>query len=150
MSDTTPEEPIDLLLVEDNPGDVRLTEEAFKSTDSEIEFHTISDGAEAAKCVHRLHSEGSESDLDLVLLDLNLPQTNGFAVLDALDEEFDYPPPPVLILSSSETEEDIIKSYEKNANAYLTKPDGPMEFDSMAQAIEDFWIETARHPPAPM
>lgn len=150
MSDTTPEEPIDLLLVEDNPGDVRLTEEAFKSTDSEIEFHTISDGAEAAKCVHRLHSEGSESDLDLVLLDLNLPQINGFAVLDALDEEFDYPPPPVLILSSSETEEDIIKSYEKNANAYLTKPDGPMEFDSMAQAIEDFWIETARHPPAPM
>ncbi|WP_254525243.1 response regulator [Natrinema caseinilyticum] len=149
MSDATPEEPIDLLLVEDNPGDVRLTEEAFKSTDSEIEFHTISDGTEAAKYVHRLHSEGPEDGLDLVLLDLNLPRIDGFAVLEALDEEFDYPPPPVLILSSSETEEDIVKSYEKNANAYLTKPDGPMEFNSMAQAIEDFWIETARHPPAP-
>ncbi|QLG49376.1 response regulator [Natrinema halophilum] len=149
MDEYTPEEPIDLLLVEDNPGDVRLTEEAFKSTDSEIEFHTVTDGAQAAQYIHRHHAEEPDADLDLVLLDLNLPRIDGFAVLEALDKELDYPPPPVLILTSSKTEEDITKSYEKNANAYLTKPDGPMEFNSMAQAIEDFWIDVARHPPTP-
>ncbi|WP_254764785.1 response regulator [Natrinema marinum] len=149
MADSTPGEPVELLLVEDNPGDVRLTQEAFKSTDKNVRFHVVTDGAEAAHYMHRSQRGEVDSQLDLILLDLNLPRLDGLTVLEALDEELEHPPPPVLVLSSSDAEEDIVKSYEKNANAYLTKPTGPIEFDSMAQAIEDFWIETARHPPAP-
>lgn len=148
MSSYTPEEPVDILLVEDNPGDVRLTQEAFSSIDSEIEFHVINDGEEAAKYLHLLETEGSGPP-DLVLLDLNLPRVDGFTVLEILQTELDYPPPPVLVLSSSETQEDIVNSYENAANAYLTKPDGMREFSSMAQAIEDFWIDTVSHPPVP-
>ena len=148
MSSNTPDEPVDILLVEDNPGDVRLTREAFKSVDSEIRFHVLSDGKEATEYFHPHHEEMSNIHPDLVLLDLNLPCVDGFAVLEMLDEKLDYPPPPVLVLSSSEAKEDILKSYENAANAYLTKPNTIAEFDSMAQAIEDFWIDTVRHPPA--
>ncbi|RQG95251.1 response regulator [Natrarchaeobius chitinivorans] len=140
---------MNILLVEDNPGDVRLTQEAFKSTDSEIEFHTVTDGAKATECVHVHQDSESSTDIDIILLDLNLPRVDGFSFLETLKNELDYPPPPVLVLSSSESESDIVESYEQAANAYLTKPKSPEEFDSMAQAIEDFWIESARHPPAP-
>ncbi|MEY7850340.1 response regulator [Natrarchaeobius sp. A-rgal3] len=147
MNEFTPDEPVDILLVEDNPGDVRLTLEAFESTDSEIEFHTVTDGEAAAEYVAR----DDELDIhpDIILLDLNLPRVDGFTFLEHLKRDLDFPPPPVLVLSSSETESDIRESYERAANAYLTKPQSPDEFDSMAQAIEDFWIESAQHPPAP-
>lgn len=149
MTDHIPTEPVDVLLVEDNPGDVRLTQEAFRSIDSEIEFHVVSDGKEATRYFQFHRDEDPDTRPDLVLLDLNLPRVDGFRVLELLDTKLDYPPPPVLVLSSSETDDDIAESYDKAANAYLTKPDGMSEFNSMAEAIEDFWIETARHPPAP-
>ncbi|TYT63375.1 response regulator [Natrialba swarupiae] len=139
---------MNILLVEDNPGDVRLTLEAFESTDSEIKFHTVTDGEEAAEYVDR--DDGAlEIHPDIILLDLNLPRVDGFTFLEHLKRDLDYPPPPVLVLSSSKTESDIRESYERAANAYLTKPRSPDEFDSLAQAIEDFWIESAQHPPAP-
>jgi CheY-like chemotaxis protein len=146
MNDHTPNEPVDVLLVEDNPGDVRLTQEAFRATESEISFQVISDGEEAA--AYFRHPEDSEPCPDLVLLDLNLPRKDGLAVLEVLEEELDYPPPPVLVLSSSSAEEDIAASYASAANAYLTKPDAMPEFTSMAEAIERFWIDTAQQPPA--
>ncbi len=149
MTAHTPSEPVDILLVEDNPGDVRLTKEAFKSVDSETEFHTVTDGEEATRYFDVCETDTEGTDPDLILLDLNLPRVDGFRILEILRNKLDYPPPPILVLSSSETEEDIIESYERAANAYLTKPDTPDEFDSLAQAIEDFWIESARHPPAP-
>ncbi|MFC4440451.1 MULTISPECIES: response regulator [Natrialbaceae] len=149
MSNKTPDEPVDILLVEDNPGDVRLAHEAFKSLESVIEFHIVSDGEEAVEYFDSHQSTESNPYPDLVLLDLSLPQMNGFTVLEKLDKELDYPSPPVLVLSSSQGEEDIAKSYENAANAYLTKPDDPTEFDSMAQAIEEFWLETARQPSSP-
>ncbi|MXV63481.1 response regulator [Natronorubrum sp. JWXQ-INN-674] len=149
MTSHTPTEPVEILLVEDNPGDVRLTQEAFKSVDSEIEFHTVTDGKEATTFFDVCETDTSSVDPDLILLDLNLPRVDGFKILEILGEELDYPPPPILVLSSSETEADIVKSYERAANAYLTKPDTPDEFDTLAQAIEDFWIDSARHPPAP-
>ncbi len=149
MPSHTPTEPVDILLVEDNPGDVRLTQEAFKSIDSEIEFHTVADGEEATRYFDVCGTDTERIDPDLVLLDLNLPRIDGFRILEILKEELDYPPPPILVLSSSETEADIVESYERAANAYLTKPDTPDEFDTLAQAIEDFWIDSARHPPAP-
>ena len=149
MPSHTPTEPVDILLVEDNPGDVRLTQEAFKSIDSEIEFHTVTDGKAATRYFDVCETAAEGIDPDLVLLDLNLPRIDGFRILEILEEELDYPPPPILVLSSSETEADIVESYERAANAYLTKPDTPDEFDTLAQAIEDFWIDSARHPPAP-
>lgn len=149
MSDHIPDEPVDILLVEDNPGDVRLTQEAFSSIDREIEFHVVSDGGEAAKYLHSHEQKDSNPPPDLVLLDLNLPRVDGFRVLEILHTELDYPLPPVLVLSSSESNEDIVKSYENNANAYLTKPDDMNEFNSMAQTIEDFWIDAVCHPPVP-
>ncbi|MCU4740548.1 response regulator [Natronoglomus mannanivorans] len=148
MSDQTPDEPVDILLVEDNPGDVRLTREAFKSVDSEIEFHVVTDGDEVTR-YFQPQLDDSEPHPDLVLLDLNLPSVDGFTVLERLDDELDYPPPPVLVLSSSSSADDIGKSYGNTANAYLTKPDTMPQFNSMAQAIEDFWFETAQHPSAP-
>ncbi|ELY59090.1 response regulator [Natronolimnohabitans innermongolicus] len=149
MTAHTPSEPVDILLVEDNPGDVRLTKEAFKSIDSETEFHTVTDGEEATRYFDVCETDIEGTNPDLILLDLNLPRVDGFRILEILRSELDYPPPPILVLSSSETEEDITESYDRAANAYLTKPDTPDEFDSLAQAIEDFWIESARHPPAP-
>jgi|AntDeeMinimDraft_6_1070357.scaffolds.fasta_scaffold01250_2 CheY-like chemotaxis protein len=149
MTSHTPTEPIDILLVEDNPGDVRLTREAFKTVDSDIEFHTVTDGKEATTYFDVCETDTASTDPDLVLLDLNLPRVDGLTVLETLENELDYPPPPILVLSSSETEADIVKSYDRAANAYLTKPEGPDEFDTLAQAIEDFWIDSAQHPPAP-
>ncbi|QLK24858.1 response regulator [Natrinema zhouii] len=149
MSSHTPNEPIDILLIEDNPGDVRLTREAFKSVDSDIEFHTVTDGKEATRYFDVGETTTASTDPDLVLLDLNLPRVDGLTVLETLETELDSPPPPTLVLSSSETEADIAESYDRAANAYLTKPDSPDEFDALAQAIEDFWIESAQHPPAP-
>ncbi|MFU8869283.1 response regulator [Natronococcus sp.] len=147
MNDHTPDEPVDVLLIEDNPGDVRLAQEAFRATESEIAFQVLRDGEEAAAYFRQ--PEDSEPCPDLVLLDLNLPRKDGLAVLEVLEEELDYPPPPVLVLSSSNAEEDIAASYAADANAYLTKPDAMPEFTSMAEAIERFWIDTAKQPPAP-
>ncbi|WP_226040205.1 response regulator [Natrinema sp. DC36] len=149
MNSHTPNEPIDILLVEDNPGDVRLTREAFKAVDSDIEFHTVTDGKEATRYFDVGETSTVRTDPDLVLLDLNLPRVDGLTVLETLETELDSPPPPILVLSSSEAKADIVKSYDRAANAYLTKPDDPDEFDTLAQAIEDFWIDSARHPPAP-
>ncbi|WP_293033044.1 response regulator [Natronococcus sp.] len=146
MNDHTPDEPVDVLLIEDNPGDVRLTREAFRATESEISFRVLSDGEEAARYFRQ--PKDSEPCPDLVLLDLNLPRKDGLAVLEVLEDELDYPPPPVLVLSSSDAEEDIAESYANDANAFLTKPDVMSEFNSMAEAIERFWIDTAKHPPA--
>lgn len=147
MNDYTPDEPVDVLLIEDNPGDVRLTQEAFRATDSELSFRVLGDGEEAARYFRQ--PEDAAPCPDLVLLDLNLPRADGFDVLELLEEELDYPPPPVLVLSSSAAEEDIVESYAAAANAYLTKPDDMSEFASMAEAIEQFWIDTAKQPPAP-
>lgn len=150
MGNLTPDEPVDILLIEDNPGDVRLTREAFDSVDSDVEFHVVTDGEEAARYVDTEMAADEASRPDLVLLDLNLPRMDGFAVLEILHRALDYPPPPVIVLSSSDAREDIVRSYERAANAYLTKPDDMTTFNSMARAIEEFWIETVRHPPAPV
>ena len=146
MSDRAPEEPISILLVEDNPGDVRLTQEAFNSIDLEVEFQVARDGREAVQYIQQhLTAEPARSP-DLILLDLNLPRVDGFEVLEYLNDEIDAPPPPVLVLSSSETADDIEQSYQKGSNAYLTKPDSMREFESMVESIKEFWFERVRHP----
>ncbi|NGM70779.1 response regulator [Natronolimnobius sp. AArcel1] len=148
-SDHTPNEPVDILIVEDNPGDVRLMQEAFGMTDSDVRFRTVSDGAEAAEYFRRCRTGAVDGYPDVILLDLNLPKKSGHALLELLGNEWEHPTPPVLVLSSSTADDDIHKSYDRNANAYLVKPDSPTEFDSLAKAIESFWIDRVQHPPSP-
>ena len=144
MSEATSDEPIHILLVEDNPGDVRLTQEGFRSIERDVEFHVVTDGKAAIQFAQQRLQPDAETRPDLILLDLNLPGVDGFDVLEMLDEDFDVPPPPVLILSSSAATGDIKRSYEKGCNAYLTKPDDMRNYTNLAQSIEDFWFEHAR------
>ena len=142
-------EPVDILLVEDDPGDVRLIQEAFGEVDVEMAFETVTDGDEALAVLRERTNDSSRSYPDLVLLDLNLPRVDGFDVLETLRTETAYPPLPIIVLTGSEAEEDIRKSYQESANAYLTKPTGPDEFAAMAEAVGEFWLDTARLPSTP-
>lgn len=139
--------PITILYVEDNPGDVRLTQEAFKTTDYESTFHIATDGNEA---IDFLTQQVTGDALpDIVLLDLNLPGLDGCDVLDTIRDDPQLKRLPVLMLTSSEAEEDVARCYKASANAYITKPSGPDEFASMVQSIEEFWFEWVHLPPMP-
>ncbi|MXV61618.1 response regulator [Natronorubrum sp. JWXQ-INN-674] len=148
-TDQTPNEPVDVLIVEDNPGDIRLTKEAFRSIQSDVRFHTAKDGGIAVDYLQECERSGEDPFPDLVFLDLNLPRVSGHEFLSTLEDDCNHPAPPVLVLSSSHDPDDIIRSYERSANAYLTKPSSPTEYETLAEAIEAFWIDTAQHPPAP-
>jgi len=146
MSDASPTS-AQLLLVEDNPGDVRLTREAFEEGRIQNELHVVPDGAEA---LDFLHQRGEYSDAprpDLVLLDLNLPRTDGETVLEELKADPELRSIPVIVLTSSRTEEDVARSYDLHANAYLTKPVDPDEFIETVRAFEKFWFSVVRLPP---
>ncbi|WP_121741571.1 response regulator [Natronorubrum halophilum] len=140
------EETAEILLVEDNPGDIRLTEEAFKATDTETTLHSITTGDRAVDFLTRQIATESASLPDFVLLDLNLPGKNGCEVLEAIRSDPQLKPLPVIVLTSSEAAEDIERCYDARANAYLTKPKGPDEFEALAKAVEKFWFEQARFP----
>ncbi|MFP8952352.1 response regulator [Natrialbaceae archaeon A-arb3/5] len=140
-------EPIEILLVEDNPGDVRLTQEAFNGLSSDVSLTVTTDGSEALDVLQERHNDASVSLPDLILLDLNLPRTNGFEFLETIREDPELARLPVLILTSSSTTEDIIESYDLAANAYLTKPSSPAEFETMVEAVSEFWFEQAALPP---
>lgn len=133
----------DVLLVEDNPGDVRLTQEAFQEAEFDVRLHITTDGVEA---IDFLRDKKSPRP-DFVLLDLNLPRKDGFDVLGKIRDDSDLEHLPVLVLTSSTAGEDVIASYKQHANAYLTKPDTPDSFVEMVQAVEEFWIENVRLPP---
>ena len=145
MTDDSVDEPVDILLAEDNPGDIRLIQEAFRDASIEPIFHTTADGQKTLEFLWQ-HREDGATYPDLLLLDLNMPRKDGFDVLKELCENPAYPPLPVLVLTSSEAREDVIRSYDLAANAYLTKPNTPDQFVSLAQAIEAFWIHEAQLP----
>ncbi|MFC6766078.1 response regulator [Natrinema soli] len=132
----------DILLVEDNPGDVRLTQEAFREAEFDVRMHIATDGI---KAIDFLRSDESPC-LDFVLLDLNLPRKDGLDVLEEIKGDPEMEQLPVLVLTSSTAREDVISSYEQHANAYLTKPDSPETFVDLVQAVEKFWIGRARLP----
>ncbi|THE66343.1 response regulator [Salinadaptatus halalkaliphilus] len=136
-----------ILLVEDNPGDIRLTQEAFEQGRIENDLHVVSDGAAA---IDFLRQEGEYEDAprpDIILLDLNLPRMDGQDVLEALKSDPQMRSIPVIVLTSSQAEEDIVQSYELHANAYLTKPVNPDEFIDTVRAFEKFWFSVVRLPP---
>jgi len=140
-------DPADILLVEDNPGDIRLTEEAFEQGCISNTLHVVTDGVEALDFLHRRGDHADAPGPDIVLLDLNLPRKNGDEVLEAINEEPELRSIPVIVLTSSEAEEDVVRSYELQANAYLTKPVDPEAFIEAVRSFEAFWLSVVRLPP---
>ena len=140
-------EAIEILLVEDNPGDVRLTREAVRDSKLINRLSTVSDGKEALAFLRR---EGRHADAvrpDLILLDLNLPKMDGREVLVEIKADLDFRRIPVVILSSSQCEEDIVKSYDLHANCYISKPVDLDKFVAVVKSIEDFWVSIVKLPP---
>ena len=148
MSDRpTSREEVDILLVEDNPGDVRLTKEAFKDGQIYNSLHVVTDGVGA---LDFLYQRGEYEDApcpDLILLDLNLPRKNGDEVLEEINDDPDLSRIPVIVLTSSGAQEDVVQSYDLHANAYLTKPVDPSAFVEVVQSFKSFWLSVVRLPP---
>jgi two-component system, chemotaxis family, response regulator Rcp1 len=138
--------PVEILLVEDNPGDVRLTMEAFRDAKVCNRIHTVSDGVEAMAFLSREGSHVNVPFPDLILLDLNLPRKDGREVLSSIKANEKTRRIPVVILTTSKSEEDIVKSYELQANCYVTKPVDLDQFLTKVKAIGDFWLGTVKLP----
>jgi len=139
--------PADILLVEDNPGDVRLTQEAFEEGKIHNELHVVKDGVAALDFLYQRGEYADAPRPDVVLLDLNLPRKNGDEVLAAIRDDPDLERLPVVVLTSSDAQEDVVRSYELQANAYLTKPVDPAEFIETVRSFQEFWLSVVRFPP---
>jgi len=135
-------------LIEDNPGDVRLTQEAFRDANKDIRLHVATDGVEAISFLRRTGAKASAPRPDLILLDLNLPKMDGREVLTYIKEDASLKLIPTVILTTSDAESDIVKSYELQANCYLTKPVQLEAFESLVQSINDFWLTMVKLPRA--
>ncbi len=138
--------PIEVLLVEDSPGDVRLTQEAFREANREIRLHVAVDGIEAMSFLNREGENGDAPRPDLILLDLNLPRMDGREVLACIKADASLKLIPTVILTTSDAEIDIVKSYQLQANCYLSKPVQLEEFEGLVRSINDFWLTRVRLP----
>lgn len=138
--------PIEILLVEDNPGDIRLTEEALQDAKVRNNLHLARTGNQALEF---LQQKGKFSDVprpDLILLDLNLPEKSGMEVLSEIKKAEQLKSIPVVVLTSSQAEEDILKAYNLNANCYIAKPVDLDQFIRVVRSIEDFWFSIVKLP----
>ena len=147
LTDGTKCEPIEILLVEDNPGDVRLTIEALKEGKIANHMSVAEDGIEAMAFLHREGKYKKAPKPDLILLDLNLPKKNGREVLAEIKVDPYLKSIPVVILTSSEAEKDIVATYNLHANCYITKPVDFNQFINVVRSIEDFWFKLVKLPP---
>lgn len=138
--------PADFLLVEDNPGDVRLTQEALKNYKVQNNLHVATDGEEAMAFLRRQGKYGNAPRPDIILLDLNLPKKDGREVLAEIKSDPNLKAIPVVIITSSEAEQDVVKSYNLNANCYVTKPVNLDQFIKVVQSINDFWLTIVKLP----
>ena len=138
--------PMQVLLVEDNPGDVRLTQEAFRDANRSIHLHVASDGVEAMAFLRQEGSDAHAPRPDIILLDLNLPKMDGRAVLADIKKDDSLKTIPTVILTTSESEADILQSYQLQANCYLSKPVQLGEFEAIVKSIDDFWLTKAKLP----
>ena len=146
MSIETVGRPIEILLIEDNPGDVRLTQEALRENKVRNKLHVVEDGVEAMAFLRR---EGKYADVprpDLILLDLNLPKKDGREVLAEIKSDEDLGRIPVVVLTTSQAEEDILRAYGLNANCYVTKPVDLDRFFEVVKSIESFWLTIVKLP----
>ena len=139
--------PIDILLVEDNPGDARLTREALAVSRVRNRLHHVRDGEEALLFLRRHGPFADAPTPDLVLLDLNLPRRDGREVLEDVKKDPDLMHIPVVILTSSQAEEDILRSYRLHANCFITKPTDLEQLTEVVQGIEQFWFTLVKLPP---
>jgi two-component system, chemotaxis family, response regulator Rcp1 len=135
--------PVNILLIEDNPGDVRLTQEAFKEGRLPINLQVVMDGVEAIKFLRKEPPYENMVIPDLILLDLNLPKRDGREVLQEIKTDNLLKRIPVVVLTTSNAEQDILKSYNLHVNCYINKPVDFDKFFDIIQKIEDFWLTTA-------
>jgi len=138
--------PIEILMVEDNPGDVRLTKEAMRTNKMKNNIRTAENGVEALAFLRREGKYSNSTRPDLILLDLNLPKKDGLEVLKEIKDDTQLKRIPVVVLTTSKAEEDIVKSYNLHANCFITKPIDLQEFATVVRSIEDFWLEIVRLP----
>jgi chemotaxis family two-component system response regulator Rcp1 len=138
--------PIEVLLVEDSPGDVRLTREALKDAKVHISLHVAADGIEAMAFLERAGTHVDAPRPDLILLDLNLPKKDGREVLKEIKESPTLRSIPVVILTTSSSEEDVLRSYELHANCYISKPVDLDGFLKVVQSIDNFWLSVVKLP----
>jgi two-component system, chemotaxis family, response regulator Rcp1 len=139
--------PVEILLVEDNPGDVRLTREALQEGKVRNNLYVAPDGVEALRFLRREGEHHGAVRPDLILLDLNLPRKDGREVLDEIKRDASLRSIPVVILTTSQAEQDICRAYELHANCYVTKPVDLDQFITVVQTIENFWFTIVKLPP---
>ena len=145
----TDAQPIEILMVEDNPGDVRLTREALRDGKVRNTMHAVEDGEMALDFLYRRGAYTDAARPDLILLDLKLPGKSGLEVLADIKADEALRRIPVVILTSSQADQDIARSYDLHANAYVSKPVGLDQFVAAVKAIEGFWLEIVKLPPEP-
>jgi len=139
---------VEILLVEDNPGDVRLTREALREGKVYNNLHWAKDGVEALEFLRQEGKHSAAPRPDIILLDLNLPKKDGREVLASIKNDDRFKQIPVVILTTSEAEEDVLRSYELHANCYITKPVDLDKFIVVVQSIDRFWLTVVTLPPA--
>jgi len=140
---------INVLLVEDNPADVRLTREVLADGKIANTLHTVGDGEQAMAFLRRTGPYADSPRPDLILLDLNLPRKDGREVLAEVKSDPALKAIPVVVLTTSRSDRDILESYNLHANCYISKPVDLLQFMEVIRAIEDFWLTIVRLPPAP-
>lgn len=138
---------MEVLLVEDSPGDVRLTQEAFREANGSIQLHVTTDGVKAMAFLRQEGRHAQAPRPDIILLDLNLPRMDGREVLAHIKDDENLKTIPTVILTTSEAEADVLKSYQLRANCYLSKPVQLSVFETLVKSINDFWLTKAQLPP---
>jgi CheY-like chemotaxis protein len=146
MTQSLPGRQIEVLLVEDDPGDVLMTKEAFEDYKLQNTLHVVNDGAEAMDFLRRQGKHADAPRPDLVLLDLNLPRMDGREVLQAIKSDPELASIPVVVLTTSEAEEDILRSYKLHANAYVSKPVDFERFVQVVRQIDEFFVSVVKLP----
>ncbi|MBI3550688.1 MAG: response regulator [Elusimicrobia bacterium] len=139
--------PIDILLVEDDPGDVELTTETLKEAKMLVEIHTAENGEQALAYLRKEGAHRDASDPDLILLDLNMPIMDGREFLRVMKRDDSLRKIPVVVLTTSSADEEVMRSYDLGANCYVTKPVGLEQFSKVVHAIESFWLTVVKLPP---
>ena len=138
--------PLEILLIEDDPGDVELTEETLQDSKLFLRLHTVPDGIEAMAFLSRNGDYANAPKPDLILLDLNMPKKDGREVLSEIKRDAELKTIPVVILTTSQADEDVAKSYDLGANCYITKPVGLEQFVQVVESIEEFWFTVVKLP----
>ncbi|MHC4697719.1 MAG: response regulator [Planctomycetota bacterium] len=147
MNTQEPGRPVEILLVEDSPGDVRLTQENFRDSRIRNNLWVVNDGEEAMAFLRRQGKHASAVRPNLIVLDLNLPKMDGHEVLAQIKADEELKRIPVVILTNSKAEGDILRTYNLHANCYITKPLGLEQFTKVVRSIEDFWLTMVKLPP---